>query len=152
MANRETKVSWINHWWLLRENKVTRIISVLQYMAHILIFTIKCPPPFRSLHYRSRGTPLICRRRQKPRMRGWRGYIGSGSNTPRYFSFAWRGAVGWSHTGWWPALSGTAGAEGGSCDVDADESLELLFNPLIKQFYHRYILKFNFSLSLGNKM
>ena len=40
MANRETKVSWINHWWLLRENKVTRIISVLQY-TQSLHFTVR---------------------------------------------------------------------------------------------------------------
>ena len=66
--------------------------------------------------------------------------------------------MGWSHTGWshalgWSnALSVTAGAEGGSCDVDADESFELLFNPLIKQFYHIYVFKFDLSLSFGNKM
>ena len=32
MTNRENKVSWINLGWWPRENKVTRIISVLQYL------------------------------------------------------------------------------------------------------------------------
>ena len=39
MAKRETKVSYINHWRLLRENKVTRIVSVLQYTDEALSIT-----------------------------------------------------------------------------------------------------------------
>ena len=40
MTNRENKVSWINLGWWPRENKVTRIISVLQYIFHLLIFDL----------------------------------------------------------------------------------------------------------------
>ena len=40
MTNRENKVSWIHLGWWPRENKVSRIISILQYIKKTLMYNI----------------------------------------------------------------------------------------------------------------